>query len=96
MSYQRSWKNSRLEKGNIRENSCLRTETLTDSKGLGKGKTSGFNQGNIFPSRKSLVSDIPAGGRENRETFFYGVGISYRPARLRRLADYLELIPGLL
>jgi hypothetical protein len=44
MSYQRSWKNSRLEKRNIRENSCLRTETLTDSKGfcenssLGKGK----------------------------------------------------------
>ncbi len=28
----------------------------------------------VFPSRKSLVSDIPAGGRENRETFFYGVG----------------------
>jgi hypothetical protein len=38
------WKNSRLEKRNIRENSCLWTETLTDSKGfcenpsLGKGK----------------------------------------------------------
>jgi hypothetical protein len=44
MSYQRSWKNFRLEKRNIRENSCLRTGTLTDSKGfcenssLGKGK----------------------------------------------------------
>ncbi len=44
MSYQRSWKNSRLEKRNIWENFCLRTGTLTDSKGfcenssLGKGK----------------------------------------------------------
>jgi hypothetical protein len=80
MSYQRSWKNSRLKKRNIRENSCLRTETLTVSKGfcenssLGKGKNFRLNKGNIFPSRKSLVSDIPAGGRENRETFFYGVG----------------------
>jgi hypothetical protein len=50
-SYQRSWKKSRLDKRNIREKSCLRTGTLTDSKefcensGLGKGisgKTSGF------------------------------------------------------
>jgi hypothetical protein len=31
-SYQRSWKNSRLEKRNIGENSCLRTGTLTDFK----------------------------------------------------------------
>jgi hypothetical protein len=47
-SYQRSWKK---EKRNIRKSSCLRTVTLTDSKGfcenslLGKGisgKTSGF------------------------------------------------------
>ncbi len=29
-------------------------------------------KGNIFPSRKRRVSDIPAGGRENRKTFFYG------------------------
>jgi hypothetical protein len=42
-SYQRSWKNSRMEKRNIQENSCRRTGTLTDSKGfcknyeLGKG-----------------------------------------------------------
>jgi hypothetical protein len=35
-----------------------------------------LNKGNIFPSGKSLVSDIPAGGRENRETFFYGVSIA--------------------
>jgi hypothetical protein len=50
-SFQRSWKNSCREKRIIRENSCLRTVTLTDSKGfcensgLGKGisgKTSGF------------------------------------------------------
>jgi hypothetical protein len=48
---QRSWKNSRPEKRYFRENSCLRTGTLSDSKGfcensgLGKGisgKTSGF------------------------------------------------------
>jgi hypothetical protein len=32
-----------------------------------------LSKGYIFLSRKSLVSDIPAGGRENRETFFYGV-----------------------
>jgi hypothetical protein len=34
MSYQRSWKNSRLEKRNIQENSCLGTEKLTVSKGF--------------------------------------------------------------
>jgi hypothetical protein len=47
----RSWKNSWLEKRNFRKNSCLRTCTLTDSKGfyensgLGKeisGETLGF------------------------------------------------------
>ncbi len=32
-----------------------------------------LNKGNIFPSRKSLVNDIPAGRRENRKTFSYGV-----------------------
>jgi hypothetical protein len=31
-SYQRSWKNSRLEKRNFGENSCLRTGTPTDFK----------------------------------------------------------------
>ncbi len=36
-----------------------------------------LKKGNIFPSTKSLVSDIPAGGRENRETFFYGVDVLY-------------------
>jgi hypothetical protein len=75
MSYQRSWKNSPLEKRNIGENSCLRTGTLTDSKGFCgtpalKRENFRPNKGNIFPSIKSLVSDIPAGGRENRETFF--------------------------
>jgi hypothetical protein len=32
-SFQRSWKNSGLRKGNILENSCLRTGTQTDSNG---------------------------------------------------------------
>ncbi len=35
-----------------------------------------LNKGNIFPSRKSLISDILAGEGENRETFFYGVGLN--------------------
>ncbi len=56
-SYQRSWKNSRLEKRNIGENSCLRTGTLTDSKRIlwefraGKGNIQGnsrLHKGNIF------------------------------------------------
>jgi hypothetical protein len=75
MSYQRSWKNSRLERGNIRENSCLRTGTLTDSKGFYENsawerENFRLSKGNIFPSRKSLVSDIPAGEGKTAKPFF--------------------------
>jgi hypothetical protein len=36
-----------------------------------------LNKGNIFPSRKSLVSDIPAEEGKTAKPFFYGV-VSYR------------------
>ncbi len=78
-SYQRSWKNSRLEKRNVWENSCLQTGTLIDSNWLflaGKGnigEISRLCKGNIFPARKSLVSDIPAGSRERNWDFYYSV-----------------------
>jgi hypothetical protein len=59
-SYLRFWKNSRLEKKNIRENSCLRTAILTNSKGFCENSVGNFrlHKRNIFPARKSLVSDI--------------------------------------
>jgi hypothetical protein len=65
-------------KRNVRENSCLRTGTLTDSKGfcensgLGmeiSGKTSRLYRGNVFQARKSLVSDIPDGEGKTAKPF---------------------------
>ena len=68
-SNQRSWKNCRLEIGNILENSCLRTGTLADTTGF--CGNSRLYKGNIFPARKSLVSDMPAGSWERDWDFCY-------------------------
>ncbi len=78
MSYPRSWKNSRLQKRNIREKSCLRTGTLTDTKGFCENSRLGEGISEETPcfiretnsQVKSLVSDIPAGSRERVMPFF--------------------------
>jgi hypothetical protein len=62
------------EENKIRKNSCLRIGTLTDSKGFCEKRNiqenSRLHHGKIFSARKSLVSDIPAGGRERDWDFF--------------------------
>jgi hypothetical protein len=74
MNYQRSWSNSRLEKRNIRETPACEKKTLTDSNGFceiaaWESEKCRLNKGNIFPSRKSLVSDIPAGEGKTAKPF---------------------------
>jgi hypothetical protein len=61
MSYQRSWKNSRLEKRNIWENSCLPTGSLTDLKGF--CENSGLGNG-IFGKTTYLL------GKGKLQNFF--------------------------
>ncbi len=51
-----------------------------------------LNKGNIFPSRKSLVSDIPAGEGKTAKPFFYGVLKSFHAKlcyHIRHIVQFL-------